>query len=235
MSTIMAWLASLVGRILFLPEPAWTPDKERKAAFDQIYRGMAGAPPGSPVDYGWRYPKWQFLRYLVREKQVVLHGSQRSDIDVLRPREQTDYSGRRITAVFGTRDAIWPLFFAVLNAQGYRGSLRNACWVVSRRGGEQRFYFFSVNREMVRPDLWAAGTIYLLPGDPFQRTDTAVVRFDEWASTEPVRPLARLAVAPADFPFLHQVAAHREGESMVRSWLAYKRRRGSTGIRPGGA
>ncbi|MFN2226058.1 MAG: hypothetical protein ACK2UY_07120, partial [Anaerolineae bacterium] len=154
-------------------------------------------------------------------------GSQRSDIDVLRPREQTDYSGRRITAVFGTRDAIWPLFFAVLNAQGYRGSVRNACWVVSRRGGEQRFYFFSVNREMVRPGLWAPGTIYILPGETFQMTDTAIVRFDEWASTEPVRPLARLAVEPADFPFLDQVAAHREGESMLRSWLAYRRRRGA--------
>jgi hypothetical protein len=55
-------------------------------------------------------------------------------------------------------------------------------------------------------------------------TGNGVVRFDEWASKKPVRPIARLGVEQADFPFLDRVAGYREGESMLRSWLMYKRR-----------
>jgi hypothetical protein len=76
---------------------------------------------------------------------MVLHGSNRPDIEVLEPAEQTDFGGKRVKAVFASRDAIWPFFFAILNTRGYRGSLRNSCWVVSRSGQEQRFYFFSIN------------------------------------------------------------------------------------------
>lgn len=230
MSVLLPWLASQVGKALFLPEPDWAPDDEQRATFDQVSQSMLEAPAGSEVKYVCLSPKWEFLRYLVHDKDMVLHGSNRPDIEVLEPKEQTDYSGKRVRAVFASRDAIWPLFFAVLNTEGYRGSLRNGCWVVSRQGQEQRFYFFSVNRERLGAGLWTEGTIYILPGQTFEMTDRGVVRFDEWASKEPVRPVARLGVEPADFLFLDQVAGHREGESMFRSWLMYKRRRG---IRPG--
>ena len=240
MSGIVAWLAIQLGKLLFLPEPAWTLDDEKRRAFDQALEAMIEAPAGSAPGYPCPYPKWEYLRYLTRHKGMVLHGSNRGDIDVLRPQEQTDFSGRRITAVFGTRDAIWPLFFATLNTAGYRGSLRNGCWVMAARGGgqrhpalggqrhpalgERRFYFFSVNRDRLGPGLWTEGTVYILPGDTFEKTDTAAVRFDEWASRTAVTPVARLAVQPGDFPFAGQVAGHREGEPMPRSWLCYKRR-----------
>lgn len=224
MSGIAAWLAIQLGKLLFLPEPAWTLDGEKRQAFDQALRSMIEAPAGSAPGYPCPYPKWEYLRYLTRHKGMVLHGSNRGDIDVLRPQEQTDFSGRRITAVFGTRDAIWPLFFATLNTAGYRGSLRNGCWVAAARGGERRFYFFSVNRDRLGPELWTGGTVYILPGDTFEPTDKGAVRFDEWASRTAVAPVARLAVQPGDFPFVAQVAGHREGEPMLRSWLCYKRR-----------
>jgi hypothetical protein len=165
------------------------------------------------------------MRYLVHYKDMVLHGSNRQELELLEPKEQTDYGGKRITAVFASRDGIWPMFFAIVNLKGYRGSLRNGCWVVNRRGEEQRFYFFSVNREMLGEGLWTAGMIYILPGGTFEMTDRGVVRFDEWASGETVRPIAKLAVKPEDFPFLDQVAGHQEGESMLASWLKYKKRR----------
>jgi hypothetical protein len=41
--------------------------------------------------------------------------------------------------------------------------------------------------------------VYVLPGEAFERTSTG------WISWNAVRPVARLPVAPADFPFLDQV------------------------------
>lgn len=224
MSGLVAWLACQLGKLLFLPEPASVLDGEKRQAFDRVFQSMIEAPAGSVLSYNCPYPKWEYLLYLVRHKGMVLHGSNRHDIDVLQPQEQTDFRGKRITAVFGTRDAIWPLFFAAVNTAGYRGSLRNGCWVVTARGRERRFYFFSVNRDRLGPGLWTEGSIYILPGDAFERTDTAAVRFDEWASRVAVTPIARLPVTPNDFVFLAQVAGHQEGEPMPKSWLSYKRR-----------
>jgi hypothetical protein len=229
MSMIFAWLVSKIGRALFLPEPISVLSDEKREAFEQVFRSMLEGSSGSAVNYGCPYPKWEYLRYLVQEKDIVLHGSNRKDIEVLEPKEQTDYSGKQITAVFASRDGIWPMFFAIVNTTGYRGSLRNGCWVVKKKSGEQRFYFFSVNEEMLGEGIWTEGMIYILPGEAFELTNRGVVRFDEWASKEAVRPIAKLAVEPEDFPFLGQVAGHQEEESILRSWLKYKKRCGERG------
>jgi len=70
------------------------------------------------------------------------------------------------------------MWFAILNTRGHRGSLRKECWVVSGRGEEQRFYIFSVNREMLGEGLGTAGMIYILPGETCEMTDSGVVRLD---------------------------------------------------------
>jgi hypothetical protein len=228
MSTLLAWLASHIGKVLFLSEPAAILTDEKRHAFDGVFQFMREAPSGAQTSYACPYPKWEYLRYLVRCKDVVLHGSSRHDIEVLEPKQQTDYSGKRISAVFASRDPIWPMFFAILNLRGYRGSLRNGCWVVQGKDRAQRFYFFSVNREFLGHWLWTEGMIYILPGETFAMTGRGTVRFDEWASEATVTPLAKLAVKPDDFRFLGQVAGHQEGESMLRSWLMYKKRRGTS-------
>lgn len=224
MSKIVAWLVSQMFKVLFFPEPASGMSEEKKKAFDEIYQTMREVPLDGAISYNCPYPIWEYLRYLVRERNVVLHGSNRNDIAILEPKAQTDYSGKRISAVFASRDGIWPMFFAVVNTAGYRGSLRNGCWIVGRGSGERRFYFFSLNKEMLRPGIWTEGTIYILPGDSFEATDTGVVRFDEWASKDAVRPIGKLAIKPENFPYLDRVAGHREGEPMFNSWLKYKPR-----------
>jgi hypothetical protein len=224
MTTAIGWLASWIGKALFLSEPASNPSDEKRAIFGRAFEVMRDGSSDRAWNYDCPYPKWEYLRYLVRERGVVLHGSNRGDIEVLEPLEQTDYSGKRIKAVFASRDGIWSMFSAILNTTGYRGSLRNGCWVVGRGSREQRFYFFSVNEQMMAERTWTEGMIYILPGRTFELTDRRVVRFDEWASREAVKPIAKLAVGPGDFPFLGQVAGHREGESILKSWLWYKRR-----------
>jgi hypothetical protein len=69
-------------------------------------------------------------------------------------------------------------------------------------------YFFSASGEVE----WTEGAVYVLPRDRFER----VARSAEWASAEPVRPLAVLSVEPHDFPFRAAVLRHRAGESSAR-------------------
>jgi hypothetical protein len=60
--------------------------------------------------------------------------------------------------------------------------------------------------------------------DPFQKTGTGTVRFDEWACEEPVRPRARLPVSRGDLLLLHNVTPRGEWETVYISWFCYRRR-----------
>ena len=46
-----------------------------------------------------------------------------------------------------------------------------------------------------------------MPQPPLQRRG-ATIDVAQWASREAVRPLASIAVEPADFPFLERVRSH---------------------------
>jgi hypothetical protein len=127
--------------------------------------------------------------------------------------------------VFATRDIFWPLYFALLNRSALTGSLRNGCFLVERAPfEEERFYFFSVNQENLASDIWSDGFVFILPSDSFHPTTSGNIRFDEWASDQAVPVLTKLPVSPGDFPLLHQVSKHEEGESIFRTWLRYKER-----------
>jgi hypothetical protein len=143
----------------------------------------------------------------------------------LEPQAQIDWNGNPLQAVFATRDAIWPLYFALLDRQSLRGSLRNGCFLVERSPLQiERFYFFSVNRENLNSNIWSDGFVYILPSKTFHQTTRGTIRFDEWASEQAVHVFAKLQVSPEDFPFLHQVSGHEESESIFTTWLRYKQR-----------
>lgn len=229
MSTLSIWLRShLAGtlcRSLFLAVPGLEFGDQKRQAFDRLFEAALRSGKDSTVEVDTDHPKHEFLRYLVEQREVLLHGSNRADIEVLEPKRQTDCSGKQIHAVFASGDGIWPLFFAIVDQANYRGSLRNGCWVITnQKGASQRFYFFSLNRAMLAQGPWTDGTVYILPREGFTQTSRGVIRFDEWASDRAVRPLARLPVTPEDFPFLNQVTGHDEKESLIASWLLFKRR-----------
>ena len=218
-------LASVVLGHLFLQLPEVRLDNVKVQAFDRVFDRICEGSEASLIASDCTYHKSEFLRYLAAHKNVLLHGSNRSGIDTLLPREHTDYAGKPRTAVFASGDGVWPLFFAVLDQTNYRGSLRNGCFVVTDpKGTEERFYFFSLSAALWEQQPWTKGMIYVLPRDPFQKTSTGTVRFDEWACEEPVRPLGWLPVSPADFPLLHRVTPHDEWESVYVSWLRFKKR-----------
>ncbi len=204
-----------------LPAPVIVYDAARVQAFEALY-AQALAAAGGPLAYTLPYPKYEFLGYVAERKPVVLHGSNDPDIAEFVPRrEGVDANPQgNVLGIYAAADGIWPLFFAVLNKRTYRGSMRNGvAWNVA--GQEVDFsptapqpdaykvYEFSLNAEQLDKPIWGPGTLYLLPRATFEQERYANgLLSPEWTSRVPVRPLARLAVTPEDFPFLRQVSGH---------------------------
>jgi hypothetical protein len=184
-----------------------------EAAFDRLARAVDGA-GGAEVAYGAAAPKHAFFRYLLERRPVLLHGTGDPGIERFGPRRQTDYDNEWTNAVFATDDPIWPIFFAVVNRPVAR-SLINAC---SRRYGKSHYYF-SIGMDPKSADAWRRGWIYVLPRETFRLHPSG----PEWLSPVAVRPLARLSVEPADFPFLDDVTQHSldepPGRAVVRATL----------------
>jgi hypothetical protein len=199
-------------------------DQYKAAAFEAQYQALT-APGHNPDEYTCPYPKHEFLRYICQHKAILLHGSNHPAITTLEPRQQSDWKGRPLQAVFASSDGIWPMFFATVDYAIYRGGLRNGCFVTAAgTHQERRYYFFSLDESYQHQPPWRAGTIYLLPRESFRPTAQGLVRFDEWASPRPIQPLARISITPQDFPFLNNVTWHPKNESIYRTWLRFKRR-----------
>ncbi|NUR75824.1 MAG: hypothetical protein HOQ28_06000 [Thermoleophilia bacterium] len=186
-----------VWRLLVMRDPDLAP---HSAAFDAL---LARTPEGALVEYDLPQPKWWFLHHLVTHG-FLLHGSNEASIDEFETRPNFDaHNERRVDAVFASDDAIWPLYFAVVNrsvAQSYIN------WCEHPGNGTSR-YLFSIGSDPRRVESWTTGTIYVLPSETFEPTPES----RELTSVVPVRPRARLTVAPDDFPFKAQTRGHRKG------------------------
>jgi len=182
----------------------------RQQAFDHL---LASAVAHSSIgvrciDYECSYPKHEFLKYLIGHYHVLLHGSNDTSIEILEPRAESDKAGERIHAVFAASDGIWPMFFAVLDRKPYSFSVNHGCrQELDDAGVLHRIYNFSTSTLHDHP--WTNGMMYILPSDTFvQQRNSKGDLYDEWASKVAVKPLAKLAVTPADFPFLDEVQYH---------------------------
>lgn len=184
------------------PGPA--PDAGTRAAFDRLLAEALRA--GGGIDYRLDAPRWQFLCHVADRGDILLHGSPDPGIDLFETRQSDDVAefGNR-AAVYAAADGIWPMYFAIVDRSAGPVSLLNSCFRVERPDGSLSGprYFFSVNHEAPPP---VPGTVYLLPADGFEREAPydergRRVHTAQAASLAPVRPLAHLAVAPADFPF----------------------------------
>jgi len=195
------------------PEP--DPGPELAASFDAIWDRTVAAGGCPLIEEALPGPVWRFLCHLADAHGVVLHGSGRADIIEFAPRKADDLRafGNR-EAVYAAGDGIWATFYAVADRSRI-ASVANACvrladatgWVGPPR------YVFSVSRSALARHPWRSGTVYVLPGETFVlqpplRFGDHEVRIPQLASLVPVRPLARVPVQPADFPFLDQVRSH---------------------------
>lgn len=204
--------------ILLLPPPL-SLDHAKQSAFAALWQAIRARADGSEINYQLPYPKHEFLRYLSQLDEVLFHGSNHATIDRFQPirhsYELSDTTSRgNLQAIYATHDGLWPLFFAVLDRQQLKGSMRNGVMYFQNAASESlAVYQFSLNRQTFDLSPWRQGTLYLLPRATFRRLELAPgILSNEWASEVAVTPLARLAVAPEDFPFLSQVQLHDDGE-----------------------
>jgi hypothetical protein len=191
-------------------------EPEAAAAFERLYTEVVEHDTGAEIPYDLAAPKWQFLCYLTDNKGVLVHGSSKPDIEEFEPRQSDDVGefGNR-KAVYAAADALWAMYFAVTDRSRGVNSLNNACFRVVYEDGSKSepYYFFSINDDALPHQPWCNGTIYILPRAGFKPQPPVTLRgivgeIPQWASLEPVRPLARLNITPADFPFLAQIRGH---------------------------
>lgn len=196
------------------------------AAFERLYTNLVKHGTGAEIPYelsdlsDLSAPKWQFLCYLTDNKGVLVHGSSNPDIEEFEPRQSDDVGefGNR-KAVYAASDALWAMYFAVADRSRGVNSLHNACFSIVHEDGSgvpsgpDPYYFFSINSDALSHQPWCNGTIYILPRAGFEPQPMVTLRrltgeIPQWACPEPVRPLARLSITPADFPFLSQIRGH---------------------------
>lgn len=159
--------------------------------------------------------RWQFLCHLADARGFVLHGSGDSGIGVFEPRQANDLSAfGNQKAVYAAGDGIWAMFFAIVD-RGRVASVTNACVRLADAAGNVSppRYVFSISQSALPNRPWRSGTVYILPGDSFTlqpplRFGEFEVRIPQLASLVAVRPVARVAVEPADFPFLADIRGH---------------------------
>lgn len=199
----------------WLPSPADAPAPDIRAGFDALWKRALLDGECPLIDHDLGAPKWQFLTHLADVHGLVLHGSGDPTIRAFEPRKANDlqaFGNQR--AVYAAGDGIWATFFAVADRDRIP-SVTNACIRLADAAGRVSppRYVFSISRSALPRHPWRAGTVYVLPGDTFMRQPPLrfgeyEVRVPQLASLVGVKPLARVAVEPADFPFLAQVRAH---------------------------
>lgn len=193
-------------------------DSETLATFEELYATNVHAGSGAAIDYSLTVPKWQFLCWLADTRQVVPHGSADPDILEFEPRQSNDIEefGNR-KAIYGARDGLWPMYFAIVDRTRYRMSLVNRCVRLAQPADlAGSYYFFSIGStaEAPLPDApWRDGTVYVLSAETFEQQSIDTfhgfqIESTQVASLVPVRPIAKLAITPEDFPFLQQIRRH---------------------------
>ncbi len=200
----------------FLPRPPMELDAVTVAAFELLYNDILVHGQGEPIRYDLAAPKWQFLSYLTDTKEILMHGSGNADIEEFEPRksdDSTEFGNRR--AVYASSDAIWAMFFAVVDRHSRPTATMNVAFRVMETDGTKgmSYYFFSLDKDALALRPWWEGTMYILPRDSFEQEapelyQGVMLESAHWASLVPVKPVGKLLVEPEDFPFLNRIVPH---------------------------
>src|SRR3989344_4477569 len=93
--------------------------------FEETLRKQEAGVPA--VEYNLPYPKEDFLKFLVEEKNVLLHGSPEKEIEIFEPRQANDTekkSGNKV-AVYGVIDPVLSIFYAIQDRKKIQGSIES--------------------------------------------------------------------------------------------------------------
>ena len=201
-----------------LPAPELEISDTDEARFRDVLEAIEAQPDGRFVNDLLPSPPAKFVQWLMAQDAVIFHGSNRTDIDEFQPArasmELGDTGGRgNLSAVYGTHDGLWSMFFAVVDRQRLRGSIQNGVLRYGRPDRSIDLYRVSIHHECLAEAPFTTGALYLMPRERFVRIPffPGGPMSNEWACGEPVRPLARLRISPDDFPFLAEIGGHDDG------------------------
>ena len=204
--------------------PAVVIDDARRETFERLI-ATARAGDGVVATATCSYPTHELLTYLAVEHGLLLHGSNRTGLDVLEPQPARDWA-TALPAVVACDDGIWPIFYGVVARDRVDGVF-SACLHIGRPPHLRRYYMFALGGEPATPSSWTSGVVYALPRDGFRREWG-----NEWVSARPVRPLLCVPVRPDDLPLRETVLGLSTEHEFrrVRSHLrAAKRARAAAG------
>ena len=204
--------------------PSYDLTEDRDAAYNALLDTAFLQQDGSWIDYDLPFPKHEFIQYLTAQDLLIFHGSNVLDISLFEPVRKSielrDHTGRgNVQGVYGTHDALWAMFFAIVDRSRLQGSIHNGVLYFHRRRSvssakpsKLAVYNFSINKDQLADRPYQTGALYLLSRSTFVRLHMGEGFANEWASELPVSPIARLKVNPQDFPFLEQIRGHDDSE-----------------------
>lgn len=180
------------------------PPASRRAHYDAIADDLLHGETCGELPMPDDWPKSELLTYLCDFRGFVAHGSNTGGLETLVPardpnRDITEFG--RQDYVFASPDALWAMWFAVLDRNG----TANGCEATTSAGGEMRHYWFAVDARNAAGN-WPPltdGFVYLFEANDFPHHNGL-----EWGSSRPVRPMASVAVGPQDFPFRDAVIGY---------------------------
>jgi hypothetical protein len=206
----------------WIERPPLSLDASTEAAVEKFFSALRAAGSNGILDvngllrdHGDLRP-WKFLCGVADRHRVAFHGTGDPDIDSFEARQPIDFApfGNQ-KAVFATSDPIWAMFYAIVDRDRYDTTLNNGCILVQSANGDPGppHYYFSIGRAALRQRPWRSGYVYLLPAEGFVEQAPGpyaghTARVPQLASADPVTPLARIQVAPEDFPFLEDIRGH---------------------------
>ena len=187
-------------------------DTARKQAFDILLDTALIGDPRKPIHYNLSYPRAEFLNYVCDWRGFVLHGSPLHNLETLQPirkgRDNNEFGNRQ--QIFCSTDAMWAMWFAILDKSKFNQT-RNGSVRVGSGSGRVKYYHFELPEENRENHPFTEGMMYIARAQDFpdKRPYPILEWFDaeieEWGSTTPVAPLARIRVSPRDFPYLDRV------------------------------
>ena len=196
------------------PEVDTETEQRFQALADALLAGDDSPLPEERID---------FLRWLAANRNVVFHGSPRADLAELsierKSQDMTEWGNQQ--AVYATTDPVWAIYFACLRRDdGWRGT-RNGSMGSPRGPLYPRSYFFVHNRGSQSPERFGPGSLYVLPPETFEAEPPlgGVIDTAHLVSRTSVRPLARVEVTPADFPFRDRIGYYRDREPIFVTLL----------------
>ena len=193
----------------WLPRPVFDFESQTEsfelALADALETGVGHSPNEST---------WAWLSWLCETQGFVAHGTGPADIAGFEPRQSNDtgWFGNR-KAVYAASDAIWAMFFAIMNRPAVPMRIVNSAVSVRLNGKLEQRHFFGASRGALEQGAFRDGWVYLLPSAGFERepADTSlgvVYESHHLACLDPVLPAFRVNVRPSDFPCLDHIHAY---------------------------